>query len=204
MSFPLLEKRELTAFEQDIPLFDNNNTGMGDPYAIPFNASWAVSSMWVLSTQYSFWAPIGEYAPNRSDNVGLGYWSHDVRGTVSYLPLGNPGLLLSASLLYEVNGRKEGYDLRPAPHTSMELGASMALSDRLIVGGMMGAIWEVADASGANATEDGRDRMLNAALEISYWFIPGELGAMGRLTRELSVRDRFEGTTYTLGLNLPL
>ena len=95
-------------------------------------------SMWAVSAQHAFWAPVGEYSPTRSDNVGLGYWSHDVRGTVSYFPLGNPGLLLSASL------------------------------------------------------------------EASYWFVPGKFGAMARVTQELQVRDRFQGTTYTVGINVPL
>jgi hypothetical protein len=194
----------LTAFEEDIPLFDNNNTGLGDLYAIPLNATWHLSEKWAVSAQYSLWAPIGEYASDRSDNVGLGYWSHDFRGTVSYFPWSNPGLLLSASVLHEINGDKQGFDLRPAPHTSVELGASMAFSERILGGVMLGGIWETGDASGTEVTEDGHDRMLNAAIEASYWVVPGELGAMARITREFSVRDRFEGTTYTVGLNIAL
>lgn len=194
----------LTAFEQDVPLFDNNNVGVADLYAIPLNLTWHLNSQWAVSTQYAFWAPIGEYSPARSDNVGLGYWSHDMRGTLSYFPLGHPGLLLSASALYEVNGRKEGYDLRPAPHAVAELGVSNAFSDRLMVGVLAGGIWETGDASGNDAAEDGRDRMVNASLEASYWLSPGKLGVMGRVTKELHVRDRFQGTTFTVGVNVLL
>jgi len=191
----------LTAFGQDITLFDNSNTGWGDLYAIPVNLTWYLNPKWALSAQYAFWAPVGEYDAGRADNVGLGYWSHDFRGTVSFFPLGNPGLLLSVSVLHEINGRKEGFDLRPAPHTSVELGASMAFSERFMCGVMAGGIWETGDATGADALEDGRDRMLNAAAEASYWFVPGKLGTMARITREFSVRDRFDGTTFTTGLN---
>lgn len=191
----------LTAFEQDITLFDNNNTGWGDLYVIPANLTWHLNSMWAVSAQYAFWSPVGEYDTDRADNVGLGYWSHDFRGTVSFFPLGNPGLLLSASVVHEINGRKEGFDLRPAPHTSAELGASMAFSERFMCGVMAGGIWETGDATGDDAMEDGHDRMLNAAVEASYWFMPGKFGTMARITREFSVRDRFEGTTFTGGLN---
>jgi hypothetical protein len=194
----------LTAYEQNIPLFDNNNLGFADLYAIPLNLTWHLSSMWAVSAQYAFWAPIGEYSPSRSDNVGLGYWSHDVRGTVSFFPMENPSLLISASILNEANGRKQGYDLRPAPHTVVELGISQAFSERFIFGVLTGGIWETGDASGNDAAEDGRDRMINASLEASYWFIPGKLGAMARATQELHARDRFQGTTYTVGLNIPL
>lgn len=191
----------LTAFGQDITLFDNSNTGWGDLYVIPANLTWHLNRKWALSAQYAFWAPVGEYDADRADNVGLGYWSHDFRGTVSFFPLGNPALLLSASVLHEINGRKDGFDLRPAPHTSVELGASMAFSERFMCGVMAGGIWETGDATGRDAVEDGRDRMLNAAVEASYWFMPGKLGTMARVTREFSVRDRFEGTTFTGGLN---
>ena len=191
----------LTAFGQNITLFDNSNTGWGDLYVIPANLTWHLSPKWAVSAQYAFWAPVGEYAADRADNVGLGYWSHNFRGSVSFYPLGNPGLLLSASVVHEINGRKEGFDLRPAPHTSFELGASMAFSERFMLGVMFGGIWETGDASGRDAKEDGHDRMLNAAIEASYWFRPGKLGVMVRATQEFEVRDRFEGRTVTAGVN---
>jgi hypothetical protein len=43
--------------------------------------------------------------------------------------------------------------------------------------------------------------MLNAGAEATYWFVPGTVGAMARVTQELDVRDRFQGTTFTLGAN---
>ena len=89
----------------------------------------------------------------------------------------------------------------PAPHTSVELGASMAFSERFMCGVMAGGIWETGDATGGDAMEDGRDRMLNAAIETSYWFLPGKLGAIVRATQEFQVRDRFEGRTFTTGVN---
>jgi hypothetical protein len=191
----------LTAFGQDVKIFDNNNTSWGDLQVIPVNLTWHLSPMWAVSTQYAFWAPVGEYSPSRADNVGLGYWSHNARGTLSYFPFENPGLLLSASVLHEVNGRKRGFDLRPAPHTSVELGASKAFTERLLIGVMAGGIWETGDATGSDAREDGRDRMLNATIEASYWLIPGKLGAMARITGEFDARDRFEGRTLTIGAN---
>lgn len=191
----------LTAFEQDVTLFDNRNTGWGDLYVIPANLSWHLDPKWVLSAQYAFWAPVGEYDPARADNVGLGYWSHDLRGTLSSFPWGNPSLLLSASFLVEVNGRKEGFDLRPAPHATLELGASKAFSERLICGVMVGGLWELGSPSGRDVAEDGQDRMFNAAIEATYWFLPGKIGAMARVIQEFGVRDRFEGTTITSGLN---
>lgn len=191
----------LTAFGEGVTLFDNNNTGWGELYVIPANLTWHLNPNWSLSAQYAFWAPVGEFNPERADNVGLGYWSHDFRGTLSHFPRGNPSLLLSASVVYEINGKKDGFDLSPAPHVSIELGASMAVSERFMWGLIVGGIWETGDASGSDATEDGRDRMLNTAVEASYWFVPGKVGAMARVTQEFDVRDRFEGTTLTIGAN---
>jgi hypothetical protein len=86
----------------------------------------------------------------------------------------------------------------------VELGVSQAFSESFMVGLLAGGIWETGDASGSDAAEDGRDRMINTSLEASYWFIPGQLGAMARVTQELHARDRFQGTTYTVGINVPL
>lgn len=191
----------LTAFNQDITLFSNNNTAWGDLYVIPANLSWELNNFWSVSAQYAFWAPVGKYDADRADNVGLGYWSHNFRGTVSYFPLGNPGILLSASVLHEINGSKQGFDITPAPHTSLELGASVAFSEKWMLGIMAGGAWETGDSKGRDAIEDGRDRLLNVAIEASYWFQPGKFGMMMRATREFDVRDRFEGNTLTLGVN---
>lgn len=191
----------LTAFELDQGLFDNSNTGIADTYVVPLNLTWHLNDYWAWSFQYAFWAPTGEYDSDRADNVGLGYWSHDFRATASYFPWGNPGLLLSVSVLHEINGEKKGFDLTPADHTALELGASMALSERTLVGLLVHGLWETGDVKGRDATEDGRDRMYGIGLEASYWFLPGKLGTTGRVSREFRVRDRFEGTTLMVGLN---
>ena len=182
-------------------LFDNKGKGLADLYAVPVNLTWHISSYLDLSAQYAFWAPIGKYDSTSTENVGLGYWSHDFRGTVSYFPLGNPGLLLSASVMEELNSEKQGFDLRPAPHTSCELGASMAFSARFMCGLLAYGIWETGDATGSDAKEDGHDRMFGVGAEASYWFVPGKYGAIIRVTKEFQVRDRFEGATLITGLN---
>lgn len=191
----------LSAAGQNITLFDNNRTGLADTYIVPATLTWKRSEKLSLSAQYSVWAPTGVYDAKRGDNVGLGYWSHDLRGTVSYFPKGHPGTLLSASVVHEFNGRKEGFDLRPAAHTSLELGYSQAFSERLMVGVLANALWETGRASGSDAVEDGRDRLFSVGVEATWWFAPGKLGATARASREFGVRDRFEGTAVTVGFN---
>jgi hypothetical protein len=191
----------ISAESLNIPLFDNQGTGLGDLYVIPANLTWHISPKLDLSMQYAFWAPIGKYDSDSSNNVGLGYWSHDFRFTASYYPLGNPGILISSSTLYEINSCKSGFDLRPAPHLSEELGFSMAFSERFIWGLLLGGIWEVGDATGKDASEDGHDRMFNAGGEVSYWFMPGKVGAVMRVLKEFNARDRFEGETFIAGVN---
>jgi hypothetical protein len=192
----------LTAFDQSITLFDNSRRGPGDSYVVPATLTWQLNPKLALSAQYGLWVPTGRYDADRADNVGLGYWSHNLRGTVSWFPLGNPGVLVSASVLHEVNSTKDGFDLRPPPHTSLELGFSMATSDRLLFALMANGVWETGSGSGGQAAEDGRDRLFSAGGEVSYWFRPGRLGATARYLREFGVRDRFEGSTLLAGLNV--
>jgi hypothetical protein len=191
----------LTGFRQNITLFDNNRTAVADTYIVPATLTWKRSEKLSLSAQYAVWAPTGSYDARRADNVGLGYWSHNLRGTASWFPLGNPGILLSASVVHEVNGRRQGFDLRPAPHTSLELGYSMALSERFMFGVLASAMRETGPASGRDAAEDGRDRAHSIGLEATYWLVPGKFGATARATREFDMRDRFEGGSLTVGFN---
>ena len=182
-------------------LFDDKGTGLADWYIMPANLSWQINPYITLSAQYGFWAPVGKYSADSTDNVGLGYWSNDFRGTFTYYPMGNPGILIFASVVEEINGKKQGYDLTPAPHTSGELGFSMALSEKFMFGLLASGIWETGSPKGSDANEDGRDRMFNAGAEASYYFIPAKLGATLRILKEFEVLDRFEGATLIAGLN---
>jgi hypothetical protein len=192
----------LTAFGEAVTLFDNNRTALGDTYLVPATLTWALNPTLSLSAQYAVWVPTGSYDADRADNVGLGYWSHDFRGTVSWFPLGNPGILLSASVVHEINGSKEGFDIDPAPHTSLELGFSMATSERFMFGLMLNGLWETGVSDGSQAAEDGRDRLYSFGGEATYWFRPGKLGGTVRYTNEFDVRDRFEGDTLVAGVNV--
>ena len=56
----------LTAFDRNVTLFDNNNTGWGDLYVIPVNLTWHLNSRWAVSAQYACWVPVGEYNAARA------------------------------------------------------------------------------------------------------------------------------------------
>lgn len=191
----------LSAAGQNITLFDNDRKAVGDTYIVPATLTWKRSEKLSLSAQYAVWAPTGSYDAKRADNVGLGYWSHDLRGTVSYFPLGHPGVLLSASVVHEVNGRKKGFDLRPAAHTTLELGYSKAVSERFMFGVLLSGLRETGSASGSDVAEDGRDRIYSAGAEATWWLVPGKLGTTARISREFGARDRFEGGAITVGFN---
>ncbi|MBV5319347.1 MAG: transporter [Chlorobium phaeobacteroides] len=191
----------ISAFSLNIPLFDNQGSGIGDTYFIPATLTWRLNEHCSLGAQYSVWIPTGRYEAGSSKNIGLGYWSHDFRLSASFFPQGNPLTLIGLSLVQEINSKKEGYDLIPGNHTSLELGFSKVESQQFIWGVYAGGIWETSNARGDDAAESGEDRVFNAGAEATYWFIPGKLGSMVRLAKEFGARDRFEGTTVTAGVN---
>ena len=56
----------LTAFEQNITLFDNNNTGWGDLYVVPVNLTWHLNSKWALYRTVLFLGASGGIPPRSS------------------------------------------------------------------------------------------------------------------------------------------
>jgi hypothetical protein len=60
-------------------------TGFGNTLIIPIQLTWSVGKFH-HGFQYGVWTPTGKYEANSSDNVGLGFWSQDVRYSIAYYP----------------------------------------------------------------------------------------------------------------------
>ena len=63
---------ELARFDLDEGTF-----GLGDIDVQPFNLGWNTEGADFI-TWYAFTAPVGRYAVDANDNIGLGMWSHEL------------------------------------------------------------------------------------------------------------------------------
>jgi hypothetical protein len=96
-----------------------------------------------LSTRTTHGGEIGHYAPvgkydtstlplprgatvtaESSDNIGLGFWTHQLQGAVTWYPWAHKATAVLAALTYEIHGDKEDFDLTPGQNLTLNWGIS--------------------------------------------------------------------------------
>lgn len=178
--------------------FDNKTWGFGDMYVQPIWLS-MVKEKWTYALSYGIWLPTGKYKFNDIDNVGLGYYSHNFRIASRYKPTST--VSISGALTYEINQTQKDSDFREAPHLSFDYGGSYTW----LMGHEVGVYGNYTTQLGEDKSStivDTSDRLWNIGLYGSYWFKPGKLGVLSRVSQNFGEVNRFGGFTFTIGLNV--
>lgn len=181
---------------------DEGAWGFQDSYVQPLWLTWRTKE-WDFSTSYGFWAPTGSYDPTAFDNTGAGFWSHVFRASTAWSVGGLRQTLFNASLAYETNSDKDGLDLTPGDHLTLDLGMKHVFNSHFEAGAFGFGQWQTTDDTGLNATAtDTHDRLFGAGAYAAWWFIPQKASLLLRHVVEFGARDRFEGRSTALGVNL--
>jgi hypothetical protein len=144
---------------------------------------------------YGFDAPTGRFEPGASDNLGLGYWTHQfqVAGALYFL---QKATAIVVAATYEINQEKEDVDITPGQRFSLNYGVSqyLPLGPGLLELGILGySQWQVTDDSGSDATnKDVHDQLHAVGAQIGY-AVPA--------WNQYYAEDRFRGQefSFTLG-----
>jgi hypothetical protein len=194
---------DLSAFDRKIKI-DEDVWGLQDSYFQPLWLTWRTKE-WDYSTSYGFWAPTGSYEPNALDNTGAGFWSHLIRASAAWSIGGLRQTIFNASLLYEFNSDKEGLNLTPGDHITLDVGMKHTFSPNFDAGIFGFGQWQTSDDSGRDAVSPNpHDRLFGVGLYASWWIVPQKSGILLRHLREFGARDRFEGHSTALGFNYVL
>ena len=174
-----------------------NSFGLGDFYLQPLWLTWEKNK---LSGTFSYgaWLPIGKYSVNDPENVGLGYWSHNFRAMGRYKL--KEKMSLTLGMTYELNSKQKGTDFVEASHLTMDYGASYSFMMGHEIGLFGFGTWEVGDDQGEKAVLD-NDQIYGVGVYGSYWFKPGKLGVLTRLSSNFGTRNRFGGNSFQIGIN---
>jgi len=196
--------------------------GFGDLYIQPVWLGWT-KDHFDMAFGYGFYAPTGKYntqiyslpavggsiTAEDADNIGYGFWTHQLQAATSWYPWSDRRMAVATALTYEANGNKRDYDLKPGNALSLNWGISQYLplqSDQMLlleVGPAGYDSWQVTNDSGSDAvnppTKDGVHAVggqlgftqvkWNAALNFHYFY-------------EFSAKDRFRGSS--IGLNFAI
>ena len=180
---------------------DDSNFGFGDLFVMPIWLGWHWPRF-DLAAGYGFYAPTGRYEGGESDNIGLGFWTHQFQASGIFYVTANKAKAVMLTTTYEIHGDKEDTDLTPGDNFTLEWGISQYLSERFELGIAGYSSWQVENDSGSAFRLDRgvKDQVHAAGLQVSYWVLKDRLNLAARYLREFEARDRFEGQLATLTL----
>ncbi len=179
---------------------DDSAFGIQDIFVQPLWLAWRWSQF-DLVAGYGFAAPTGAFEQGAADNLGLGYWTHQlqVAGALYFL---QKATAIVVAATYEFNMEKEDVDITPGQRFSLNYGVSqfLPLGPGLIELGLLGySQWQVTDDSGSAATNPSvHDQVHGVGAQIGYLVPAWRLSAAAKYLYQYYAEDRFKGQEFTL------
>jgi len=190
--------------------------GAGDMYVQPIWLQYTLKH-WDFSLAYGFYAPVGRYntstitfprlgrsiTTTSPDNIGEGFWTQQIQGAMAWYPWADQRMSVVAALTYEINSSKEGIDVTPGQHLSLNWGISQYLplsKDKkllLQVGPAGYDDWQITDDSGSAATNPTVHQQVHGAGgEVGLVYVPWNSKLAFHAFDEFSATARLQGQAY--------
>ncbi|MBK9063633.1 MAG: transporter [Acidobacteria bacterium] len=183
----------------DAPRLDvNSSTGiaLSETWLVPLAIGWHLEGADV-TFQYALYIPTGRYTAGATDNTSLGMWCNELSVLSTVFLNGARSWHASASLFYDINGRKQDQDWTTGNPLTLMYGVGGNYGSGQIFKGWAGIAgysqWQVTSTSGADVplpVRDGRTDIhaigpefttLQGALTIRYfWQFGGTFSTQGR------------------------
>ena len=194
--------------------------GVGDLFVQPIWLGYTVKH-WDFSLGYGFYAPTGRYntstitfprlgrsiTTTSADNIGEGFWTHQIQGAAAWYPWADQRMAVMAALTYEINSSKEGIDITPGQHLTLNWGISQYLplskDQKLLleIGPAGYDDWQITDDSGRAATNPTVHQQVHAAGgQIGLTYVPWSSYLTFHAFEEFSATARLEGVAYGVTL----
>ena len=130
--------------------------GLANTYFVPLQIGWHLPRLDV-QTGYGFFAPTGRYTAGASDNVGTGYWTHDLHAGATLYVTKNKATSLNAFNMYSFNTTQKGTNVKPGQNHSLDYSILQILplakdNKYLLQTGFAGyGQWQTSDSTGRAA-----------------------------------------------------
>jgi hypothetical protein len=188
---------------------------IGDLFVQPLWLGWTLTH-WDFAFGYGFYAPVGKYdtstrtlpggatvTAEAADNIGLGFWTHQLQGVMTWYPWANKGTAVLATLTYEIHGNKQDFDLTPGQNLTLNWGISQFLPLRqdqklLLEVGVAGySSWQITDDSGSDARNPNvHDQVHAVGGQLGLTYVPWFASLNGHYFGEFAAQDRFQGQVF--------
>ena len=201
----------------------DSSFGVGDTFFSPIWLGWPLKH-WDLALGYGFYAPTGRYNVETTslpvvgpikveaqDNIGLGFWTHQLQGSVAWYPWEHRGTAVVGAVTYEINGDKKDFDISPGSHLTLNWGASQYLpltKDQKLLAeiGITGYDqWKVNEDTGRDARNgDVLDQVHAVGAQLGITYPQWKLAVNLRYDYEYASEARFQGQVLVLSVSIGL
>jgi hypothetical protein len=177
--------------------------GAADLYVQPLWLQWSSQHLDVILS-YGFYAPTGRFEVGAPDNVGLGYWEHQVQaGGAFYFDQAKTFSIVLMNT-WEMNQDIQGLDVHPGTRFNFNWALSKIWLDGYLETAVIGYDqWLMEANSGSDVVAFRRgvlDEVHAAGVQLG---IP-KLGLSLHYLHEFEAKARFQGSLLTFSFGLPL
>jgi hypothetical protein len=193
--------------------------GVGDLFVQPIWLGYTMQH-WDFSLGYGFYAPTGRYntstvtlprigpvTTTSPDNIGEGFWTHQIQGAAAWYPWADQRMAVMAALTYEINSSKEDIDVTPGQHLTLNWGVSQYLpltkDQKLLVevGPAGYDDWQITDDSGRASINPTVHQEVHAAGgQIGLTYVPWSAAVNFHAFEEYSATARLQGQAYDVSV----
>lgn len=186
---------------------DDSSFAPGDLFVQPVWLGWS-GKHFDATVGYGFYAPVGKYEDGATDNVGLGFWTHQFQVAGAWYPVETRMLAVTFAGTFEIHSEKTDVDITPGERFSLNYGISqyIPLNKGPTWMGEIGVIgfsqWEVGKDSGSavNPVTNVRDQVHAIGVQAGATYLPWEAGLTFHYLHEYDAEARFEGEYFGLTL----
>jgi hypothetical protein len=198
---------------------DVSSFGVGDLFVQPVLLGLTLPH-WAFAFGYGFYAPTGKYSTETvtlpggqsitaesPDNIGYGFWTHQLQGAVAWYPWTHKATAVTAALIYEIHHKKEDFDLTPGQNLTLNWGISQFLpltkDQKLLleIGPAGYSSWQISDDRGSDARNgDVHDQVHGVGGQLGLTYLPWQAVLNFHAFYEFSAQDRFQGQAFGFSL----
>jgi hypothetical protein len=164
---------------------------------------WSIPHLDALLS-YAFYAPTGRFEANALDNVGLGYWEHQVQAGAAFHVDEAKTLSFILVNTWEMNQSVQDLDTHPGNRFNLNWAISKIWLDGYLETAILGYDqWQMGPNTGRDVLPFRRgvlDEVHAAGVQLS---IP-KFGLALHYLHEFGARARFQGSMLSLAFALPL